>query len=321
MTWQDLTLLGGGLGLFLFGMKEMGDGLERAAGNSLQRFLEVLTRNRFLGLLTGLVFTMLVQSSSATTAMVVGFVRAGFLDLHQAVGVIFGANLGTTITAQLVALPLSGISPVLLLVGALVHCFARGERLRELGGVLTGFGLLFVGLSLMGDSLAGLRDRPEVTRMLAVFARTPFLGVCAGLAVTALLQSSSASIGLLQILAAQGVIGLDSAIYVLMGQNIGTTVTAFLASAGGGRIARRAALLHLLFNLLGTLLVSALLRLFPVTAWLAALSPGDPMRQIANAHTLFNACTILFLFPFQDQLVRWTERLLPDRRSSLDLAR
>ena len=298
MTWQDLALLGGGLGLFLFGMKQMGDGLERAAGDSLRRFLEILTRSRFLGLLVGLVFTMVVQSSSATTVMVVGFVRAGLMDLDQAAGVIFGANIGTTITAQLIALQVSDAAPVLLLAGVLLHCFCRRRFLQDLGGVLAGFGMLFLGLTLMGEAASKLRDMPEAADFLAVFARTPILGILAGLAVTAVIQSSSASVGLLQLLAAQGVIGLDSAIFVVMGQNIGTTVTAILASAGGGKAARRAALLHLL----------------PVTAWIAALTPGSPMRQIANAHTLFNVCSVAALLPFLDPLVRLTEVLIPEAR-------
>ena len=314
MTWQDLALLGGGLGLFLFGMKQMGDGLERAAGDSLRRFLEILTRSRFLGLLVGLVFTMAVQSSSATTVMVVGFVRAGLMDLHQAAGVIFGANIGTTITAQLIALQVSDAAPVLLLAGVLLHCFCRRRFLQDLGGVLAGFGMLFLGLTLMGEAASKLRDMPEVADFLAVFARTPILGILAGLAVTAVIQSSSASVGLLQLLAAQGVIGLDSAIFVVMGQNIGTTVTAILASAGGGKAARRAALLHLLFNVFGTVLFFALVRLLPVTAWIAALTPGNPMRQIANAHTLFNVCSVAALLPFLDPMVRLTEALIPEAR-------
>ena len=312
MTWQDLALLGGGLGLFLFGMKQMGDGLERAAGDSLRRFLEILTRSRFLGLLVGLVFTMVVQSSSATTVMVVGFVRAGLMDLHQAAGVIFGANIGTTITAQLIALQVSDAAPVLLLAGGLLHCFCRRRFLQDLGGVLAGFGMLFLGLTLMGEAASKLRDMPEAADFLAVFARTPILGILAGLAVTAVIQSSSA--GLLQLLAAQGVIGLDSAIFVVMGQNIGTTVTAILASAGGGKAARRAALLHLLFNVFGTVLFFALVRLLPVTAWIAALTPGNPMRQIANAHTLFNVCSVAALLPFLDPMVRLTEALIPEAR-------
>ena len=178
--------------------------------------------------------------------------------------------------------------------------------------MLAGFGMLFLGLTLMGEAASKLRDMPEAADFLAVFARTPILGILAGLAVTAVIQSSSASVGLLQLLAAQGVIGLDSAIFVVMGQNIGTTVTAILASAGGGKAARRAALLHLLFNVFGTVLFFALVRLLPVTAWIAALTPGNPMRQIANAHTLFNVCSVAALLPFLDPMVRLTEALIPE---------
>lgn len=311
MTWQDFFMLGGGLGLFLFGMKMMGDELERAAGNSLRHLLEVLTRNRLLGLLVGMLFTMLVQSSSATTVMVVGFVNAGLMDLYQAAGVIFGANIGTTITAQLIAFKLSDVAPAILLVGVVMYSFSKKSLVRQIGGVIAGFGILFVGLDLMSDSMSKLRDMPEVANFLATFGRVPILGVLAGLLITVVIQSSSASVGILQVLAAQGLIGLDAAIFIVMGQNIGTTVTAMLASLGGNKVARRTAILHLMFNIFSTILFFILVCVLPVTDWIAATAPDDPMRQVANAHMVFNIFGVVVFFPFINKLVRLTEIIVP----------
>ena len=311
MTWQDFVLLGGGLGLFLFGMKLMGDELERAAGNSLRHLLEVLTRNRIMGLLMGMLFTVLVQSSSATTVMVVGFVNAGLMDLYQAAGVIFGSNIGSTITAQLIAFKLTDIAPAFVLVGMILYSFGKKASMRQVGGVLLGFGVLFVGLDLMGDSVSKLREMPEVANVMASFARTPILGILAGLVITAVIQSSAASVGILQLLAAQGLIGLDAAVYVVMGQNIGTCATALLASIGSNKNARRTAVLHVLFNVLGTLVFYFVVQLLPVTDWVASITPGDPMRQIANMHLLFNVFGVALFFPFINQLVALVNKIVP----------
>ena len=311
MTWQDFVLLGGGLGLFLFGMKLMGDELERAAGNSLRHLLEVLTRNRIMGLLMGMLFTMLVQSSSATTVMVVGFVNAGLMDLYQAAGVIFGSNIGSTITAQLIAFKLTDIAPAFVLVGMILYSFGKKASLRQVGGVLLGFGVLFVGLDLMGDSVSKLREMPEVAQVMASFAKTPILGILAGLVITAVIQSSAASVGILQLLASQGLIGLDAAVYVVMGQNIGTCATALLASIGSNKNARRTAVLHVLFNVLGTLVFYIVVQILPVTDWVASLTPGDPMRQIANMHLLFNVFGVALFFPFINQLVALVNKIVP----------
>ena len=311
MTWQDFVLLGGGLGLFLFGMKLMGDELERAAGNSLRHLLEVLTRNRIMGLLMGMLFTMLVQSSSATTVMVVGFVNAGLMDLYQAAGVIFGSNIGSTITAQLIAFKLTDIAPAFVLVGMILYSFGKKASMRQVGGVLLGFGVLFVGLDLMGDSVSKLREMPEVAQVMASFAKTPILGILAGLVITAVIQSSAASVGILQLLASQGLIGLDAAVYVVMGQNIGTCATALLASIGSNKNARRTAVLHVLFNVLGTLVFYIVVQILPVTDWVASLTPGDPMRQIANMHLLFNVFGVALFFPFINQLVALVNKIVP----------
>lgn len=317
MTWQDFFMLGGGLGLFLFGMKMMGDELERAAGNSLRHLLEVLTRNRLLGLLVGMLFTMLVQSSSATTVMVVGFVNAGLMDIYQAAGVIFGANVGTTITAQLIAFKLSDIAPAFLLIGVLMYSFSKKLMVRQIGGVIAGFGILFVGLDMMGDSMSKLRDMPEVANFLATFGRVPILGVLAGLLITVVIQSSSASVGILQLMAAQGLIGLDAAIFIVMGQNIGTTVTAMLASIGSSKAARRTALMHLMIKILNAIVFFIMVSFLPITEWVEMLTPDDPMRQIANAHMIFNIVGVICFFPFTNQLVKLVELIIPGEDNSI----
>lgn len=311
MTWQDFVLLGGGLGIFLFGMNLMSSELERAAGNSLRHLLEVLTRNRLMGLIMGMLFTILVQSSSATTVMVVGFVNAGLMDLYQAAGVIFGSNIGSTITAQLIAFKLTDIAPAFALIGMLLYSFGKKASMRQIGGVLLGFGLLFVGLDMMGDSVNKLKEMPEVADIMASFSRTPILGILAGFAITAVIQSSAASVGILQLLAAQGLIGLDAAVYVVMGQNIGTCATAMLASIGSNKNARRTAVLHVLFNVLGTIVFYLVLEFLPVTDWVGSWTPGDPMRQIANIHLFFNVFCVIIFFPFINLLVAAVNKIIP----------
>ena len=311
MTWQDFVLLGGGLGIFLFGMNLMSSELERAAGNSLRHLLEVLTRNRLMGLLMGMLFTVLVQSSSATTVMVVGFVNAGLMDLFQAAGVIFGSNIGSTVTAQLIAFKLTDIAPAFALIGMLLYSFGKKASMRQIGGVLLGFGLLFVGLDMMGDSVNKLKSMPEVADIMASFSRTPILGILAGFVITAVIQSSAASVGILQLLAAQGLIGLDAAVYVVMGQNIGTCVTAMLAAIGSNKNARRTAVLHVLFNVCGTIVFYVLLEFLPITNWVGSWTPSDPMRQIANIHLFFNVFCVAIFFPFINLLVAAANKIIP----------
>ena len=310
MTWQDFVLLGGGLGIFLFGMNLMSSELERAAGNSLRHLLEVLTRNRLMGLLMGMLFTVLVQSSSATTVMVVGFVNAGLMDLFQAAGVIFGSNIGSTVTAQLIAFKLTDIAPAFALIGMLLYSFGKKASMRQIGGVLLGFGLLFVGLDMMGSSVDKLKSMPEVADIMASFSRTPILGILAGFVITAVIQSSAASVGILQLLAAQGLIGLDAAVYVVMGQNIGTCATAMLASIGSNKNAVRTAVLHVLFNVCGTIVFYILLEFLPVTTWVGSWTPDDPMRQIANIHLFFNVFCVIIFFPFINLLVAAANKIV-----------
>jgi phosphate:Na+ symporter len=227
-------------------MKLMSENLEKTAGSRLRKLLEKLTNNKLLGVAVGMVFTMIVQSSSATTVMVVGLVNAGLMDLFQAVGVIMGANIGTTITGQLVALNLSDWAPAFLFVGIFLMFFMKKKRVSQLGAALVGFGVLFMGMAMMSSAMKPLREVAAFTQIMATF-RYPVLGVLAGTALTCLIQSSSASLGILQAMAFEGLIGLESSVYIVLGFNIGTCITAILASIGAQKTAKRAALIHLLF--------------------------------------------------------------------------
>ena len=308
--------MAGGLGMFMFGMKMMGDELERAAGNSLRHLLEILTRNRFLGMLVGIVFTILVQSSSASTVMVVGFVNAGLMDLFQAAGVITGANIGATVTAQLIAFKLTDVAPGLIFAGVMLVVFGKKAVLRQIGGIVTGFGVLFLGMDMMGSPVSKLKEMPEVAQLMASFGAKPLLGVIVGVVVTAVIQSSGASIGILQLMASQGLIEFGAAIFIVLGAKIGTCITALLSSLGTSRNARRTALLHLLFNVVNTVVCYALIRLLPVTGWIAALSPDDPMRQIANAHVITSLVGAVIFFPLINQFVALVNKLVPGEDES-----
>lgn len=318
MQYQMLFTLAGGLGLFLYGMKMMGDGLEKTAGNRLKNLLEVLTTNRFMGVLVGAAVAAIIQSSSAATVMVVGFVNAGIMTLAQATGVIMGANIGTTITAQLIAFKLSNIAPAAIFIGVGLIFFSKKKSMRRLGEIIAGFGILFLGLDMMSDAMKPLGQNPEFQNMLVRF-KNPIWGLIAGALMTAIIQSSSASIGILQALAMQGVIGLDGAIFVLFGQNIGTCITALMASIGTSVTAKRAAVIHLLFNLLGTFLFTILIVLgVPYVRFVEMLTPGDAVRQIANGHTLFNVLNTIWLFPLGNSLVKMSERLVPGKEEDVE---
>lgn len=304
---MNLTMvfsLMGGLGLFLYGMTLMSEGLERAAGDKLRTLLNVLTRNRFTGLLVGAGFTAVIQSSSATTVMVVGFVNAGLMTLTQSVGVIMGANIGTTITGQLVAFKLDTVAPVILLFGVGVMMFTKSLRTQRIGQVIVGFGILFVGMGMMSDAMVPLRSDERFLNIMQSVGSNHLLAVLVATVITTIIQSSSASVALTQVLAGQGLIPLETALYMCLGCAIGTCITAILASIGTGRTARRAAVIHLLFNLMGVTLVLILLQFIPMADWMARLAPGDIKRQIANAHSIFKIVEVIVLFPFADVLVR-----------------
>ena len=303
-----MSLLGG-LALFLYGMKLMGEGLEKAAGDRLKRLLEALTRNPLMGLLVGVVFTMIIQSSSATTVMVVGFVNAGLLDLMQATGVILGANIGTTVTAWIVAgFQATAFMPLILLIGVAMMMFLKKLKLQRIGQVVAGFGMLFVGMGMMSDAMKPLAESAEFARLMTAFSN-PIMALLVGVAVTAIIQSSSASVGILEMLAIQGLVPLETSLYIIMGTNIGTCVTAMLSAVGATRTAKRAALIHLMFNVLGTLVVFILVSLLPVSTWIGHIN--GPALQIAVAHTSFKVFEVLCFVSLRKWLVKLVMILVP----------
>lgn len=309
MTLSMTMALLGGLALFLYGMKLMGEGLEKAAGDRLKRLLEALTRNPLMGLLVGVVFTMIIQSSSATTVMVVGFVNAGLLDLMQATGVILGANIGTTVTAWIVAgFQATAYMPLVLLIGVAMMMFLKKLKLQRVGQVVAGFGMLFVGMGMMSDAMKPLAESAEFARLMTAFSN-PIMALLVGVAVTAIIQSSSASVGILEMLAIQGLVPLETSLYIIMGTNIGTCVTAMLSAVGATRTAKRAALIHLMFNVLGTLVVFILVSLLPVSTWIGHIN--GPALQIAVAHTSFKVFEVLCFVLLRKWLVKLVMILVP----------
>ena len=301
----------GGLALFLYGMQMMSSGLEAAAGNRMKGILERLTSNRLLGVAVGAVITAVIQSSSATTVMVVGFVNSGMMSLKQAVWVIMGANIGTTITGQLIALDVGAIAPLFAFVGVAMIVFLKKPQLHHYGSILAGLGVLFIGMEMMGTSMEPLREMPAFVNMVSTFSN-PLVGIAVGAIFTAIIQSSSASVGILQALAVSGVVGLDTSVYVLFGQNIGTCITAVLAAIGTSRNAKRTTVVHLSFNIIGTVLFTILCQVTPLVPFMQSLT-DNPAAQIANMHTLFNVVTTLLLLPCGGLLVKLAMRILPDR--------
>lgn len=317
MKLTDLLALLGGLALFLHGMQLMSSGLEAAAGNRMKGILEKLTSNRIMGVAVGAVITAVIQSSSATTVMVVGFVNSGMMTLRQAVWIIMGANIGTTITAQLITLDVGALAPLMAFVGVVLMVFLKKPQAHHIGSILAGFGILFIGMDMMSGAMVPLRESAAFIEIVSTFSN-PLVGILVGAVFTAVIQSSSASVGILQALAMSGVIGLPTAVYVLFGQNIGTCITAVLASVGTSRNAKRTTIIHLLFNLIGTVIFTTVCILFPLTGWVAAITPADPVAQIANMHTLFNIATTLLLLPVGGALVNLAMRILPDRREDAE---
>ena len=303
----------GGLALFLYGMQMMSSGLEAAAGNRMKRILERLTANRFLGILVGAGITAVIQSSSATTVMVVGFVNSGMMTLRQAVWIIMGANIGTTITGQLIALDIGTIAPLFAFFGVVLIVFVKKQKVHHVGMIIAGLGVLFIGMEMMSSAMMPLREMLEFVSLMTKFSN-PVLGILVGMIFTAIIQSSSASVGILQALAGSGLIGLSSAVYVLFGQNIGTCITAVLASIGTNRNAKRTTVIHLLFNIIGTTIFTTICLLTPLTSLVESWTPGNAPAQIANMHTLFNVATTLILLPFGTYLAKIAEKILPDKK-------
>ena len=304
-----ISLLGG-LGLFLYGMNLMAEGLQKSAGDKLKKIVEKLTSNTVMGVLVGTVVTAIIQSSSAATVMVVGFVNAGIMSLSQAIGVIMGANIGTTVTAQLVSFKLEAISPVALGIGIILYLFSKKEKTKELATILLGFGILFTGMEFMKDAVKPLAEYEGFRRALIYFGEHQFLGIIAGFAITGIIQSSSASMGMLIALASQGLIPLSSALPILYGDNIGTCVTSLFSSICASRNAKRAATMHLTFNVIGTLIFVLILN-YPISALVKWLDPTDAARQIANAHTIFNVVNVLILLPFAKYIVKIVLKIMP----------
>lgn len=319
MKFTDILALLGGLALFLHGMQMMSAGLEAAAGNRMKAILERLTANRLMGVLVGALITAVIQSSSATTVMVVGFVNASMMTLNQAIWIIMGANVGTTVTSLLIALDVGAMAPVLAFAGVVLMVFVKRSQAQHIGQILAGLGILFIAMDMMSAAMYPLRDSEAFISLMSTFSN-PLLGITAGALFTALIQSSSASVGVLQTLAGNGVIGLGSAVYVLFGQNIGTCITALLASAGANRSAKRATLIHFLFNVIGTAIFTILCVTFPLTDFLERLMPGQAQAQIAAMHILFNITTTLVLLPLGEYLGKLAIHLLPEREAPVKAA-
>lgn len=314
---QIVISLLGGLGLFLYGMNLMGESLEKVAGSKMKKIIELLTKNIFMGVLLGAVVTAVIQSSSATTVMVVGFVNAGLMGLPQAVGVIMGANIGTTVTAQIVSFDLTGMAPLALGIGILLYLFAGNEKYKQVGEVFIGFGLLFTGMESMKLAVSPLAEYKGFTDLLSTFGRYPILGLLLGFGITAIIQSSSAAMGMLVVLASQGLVPLSSALPILYGQNIGTCVTSLISSIGANKNAKRAAMIHLIFNILETIIFLILLNGI-VVKFVVSLDPGNVARQIANVHTIFNIVSTILLLPCNKLIVKLAMRIVPDKEDEIE---
>ncbi len=311
MEYINILLgLFGGLALFLFGMEFMGDGLENAAGSRLKSFFDKAITNPFKGALVGTIVTAIIQSSSATTVMVVGFVNAGLMSLYQAVGVIMGANIGTTITGQLITFKIDDYIPLFIIIGAALILFMKQEKRKEIGKIIFGFGLLFMGLSQMKDAMSPIAQTTFFQDLILALEGNMFLGILVGAIMTAVVQSSSASTAILLSLAATGAISLQVAIPILFGNNIGTCVTALLSSLNANKVAKKAAFIHLSFNLIGTLIF---LPLINILSQVVMYMGGDIDKQIANAHTIFNIVNAIILLPFAGVFVKLANLALKDK--------
>ncbi|KAB3530232.1 Na/Pi cotransporter family protein [Alkaliphilus serpentinus] len=306
----------GGLGLFLYGMNVMSSGLQKAAGDKLKAIIGMLTNNRFIGVIVGAIVTAIVQSSSATTVMVVGFVNAGMMKLTQAVGVIMGANIGTTITAQLITIKIDKYAPIIVGIAVGVWLFTENRRIKQLAEALIGFGILFIGMKYMGDALRPLRESAFFKDMFISFGENQFYGILAGFLITVAVQSSSASTGILLALATQGLIPITAGLPILFGINIGTTTTAIISSIGANRTAKRAAAVHFMFNVVGTLVFIIFLQR-PLFEIITRIDPTDIPRQIANAHTIFNITNTLIMLPFAKLLVYLSKKIIPGEEDAV----
>lgn len=307
MSISIILSMAGGLGLFLYGMRIMSDSIEKVAGAKLRGILERLTTNRFTAILVGVFFTAVIQSSSACTVMVVSFVNSGLMTLTQAAGVIFGANIGTTVTALLVSFKLEKAAPVILLVGVLIVMFVKKQKVSRWGEVIIGFGVLFMGLSTMSGAMTGMKDSPAVLHMFASL-KSPLLAVLLGTVLTAVIQSSSVTVSIMVLLANQGLMSMDIGMFIILGCNIGACTSALLASLNGKKDAKRAAAIHLIFNVIGTIIVYIIFTLAvdQIVGGLSVLAHGDPGRMVAYAHILIKIFQVIIMMPFIKQIVKLT---------------
>ncbi len=330
MKMESILALIAGLGLFLYGMKLMSDGLEKAAGARLRNILEICTKNQFIGMVVGILFTAVVQSSSATTVLVVSFVNAGLLNLMQATGVILGANIGTTVTAQLIAFNLSAVAPVFLMLGVCMVMFVKKPMVKRIGEVVLGFGMLFFGMSIMSGSMDSLRSSEQVMHLIASMDN-PFLGVLVGFVITAIVQSSSATVGIVLVMASQGLIPLNICFYIILGCNMGSCVSALLASIGSKKTAKRAAWIHFLVNIFGSFAIFVILLLFEgqIKDFIVAISGGNTQqivdgasrtvaRQVANTHLIFKVFQVAICYPFTRFIVKLATMIVPGEDKKVD---
>lgn len=312
MSITTIFLLMGGLGMFLFGMQLMSDGLQKAAGAKMRGILEFFTKNRFIGMMVGIIFTAIIQSSNATTVMVVSFVNSGLMNLYQASGVILGANIGTTITGQLIAFNLSDIAPMFIMIGVVMYMFFKNENVKRFGVVVLGFGILFMGLSTMGSALTEIKESPHVLNFLASL-KNPLLAILVGFAITSVLQSSSATVGIVILMASQNLLEFEICPFLILGCNIGACMSALIASLGGNKDAKRAAWIHFLFNIIGSFIIFVALMVAkePIVGALMNISGNNAARAVANAHTLIKVIEVAMLFPFMGWIVKATYKVIP----------
>lgn len=309
----------GGLGLFLYGMTLMSDSLEKAAGAKLRGILELFTKNRYVGIIVGVVFTAIIQSSSAATVMVVSFVNAGLMTLYQAIGVIYGANIGTTVTSQLVSFNLSQYAPVFIMVGVLMLMIFKNPTVKKAGEVVIGFGILFLGISTMSSSMGALKELPAIQNLFMSLDNR-FFALLLGLMITAIVQSSSVTVSIVLLLAQQGLLPLKICFFIILGCNIGACMSAMLASLSGKKNAKRAALIHLLFNIIGSIIMAVILLIG--SDWIEALimhiSGGNLGRCVANTHTIFKVFQVIILMPFMSWIVKLTYLIVPGEDNDVE---
>ena len=319
MDMTTVFLLLGGLGLFLFGMQMMSDGLEKAAGSRMKGILEFFTKNRFIGMVVGVLFTAVVQSSSATTVMVVSFVNSGLMNLYQASGVILGANIGTTITGQLIAFNLSEVAPLFVITGVVMYLFCKKINVKRIGAVILGFGILFMGLSTMGDAMSSLQQSPQVMNLIQSLTN-PLMAILVGFIITSILQSSSATVGIVILMAKQGLLQFAICPFLILGCNMGSCMSALLASISGKKEAKRAAWIHFLVNIIGSTFIFIILMfgLTPITNAIMEFSGNNPARAVANAHTIIKIIEVILLFPFMNWVVKATYKIVRGKDASAE---